>query len=415
MEQGNLLNLTAFVLTAGYSSRMGDFKPLLPVGEITALERVLNTAKEAGFQEIIAVTGYKREALRGILENQGVREAYNENFSKGMFTSIQAGIRTARENQSSAYLLMLVDCPVVPVSAIRRMAAEHMVHPDCFLIPCYRGKKGHPILIPSQYGEEILNYHGDGGLKAVMNRYADKVRLLETGEEGVVLDMDTPAGYQDVLNMLKPKEPLDFRGRLFLIRHGQTEQHAEKVFIGQTDVPLNEEGQEQAQAVGLFLTRHEAKFEHIYCSDLKRSKDTAEIAGNTVIMLRNQIPELRPEAGLREMNLGDWDGHFIREIQEKYPEEYKARGEDLLRFKIGHDGENFYDLRYRVMKCLEKILRIESREAALRGEDDKYRDLIIVAHSGVLRVLLSDLQGVPLEEAVKMEIPKGAVIILDFA
>ena len=67
------------------------------------------------------------------------------------------------------------------------------------------------------------------------------------------------------------------------------------------------------------------------------------------------------------------------------------------------------------MKCLEKILRVESREAALRGEDDKYRDLIIVAHSGVLRVLLSDLQGVPLEEAVKMEIPKGAVIILDFA
>lgn len=415
MEQDKNRKITAFILTAGLSSRMGEFKPLLPVGEMSALERVIQTAKAAGMETILAVTGHRREELQPVLKAHQVTEAYNEHYAQGMFSSIRTGIRAVQHCGGDAYLLLLADCPLVSEAVIRCLKKEHEARPEDFLIPCYRGKKGHPILIPAKYQEEILAYEGDGGLKAIMNRYPEHVRLLETGEEGVVLDMDTSEGYQDVLDALRPKEPLDFHGRIFLVRHGETRQHAEKVFLGQTDVPLNEAGEEQAQAVGLFLTRHEAKFEHIYCSDLQRAKATAEIAGNTVIMLRNQIPEIRAEAGLREMHLGDWEGRFIREIQEQNPEEYEKRGKDLLRFKTGHEAENFYDLRYRVMKCIEKILRWEAKEAAERPAEDADRDLILVTHAGVLKVLLSELQGVPLEDAVNTKIPKGAVIILDFS
>ena len=88
------------------------------------------------------------------------------------------------------------------------------------------------------------------------------------------------------------------------------------------------------------------------------------------------------EKGLREMNLGPWDGKFISEIKREFPEEYEKRGTHLLSYKMGHGSENFFDLQYRVMKTLSRILKT-----------DDSRDLILTAHSGVLRGIANNLVG----------------------
>lgn len=216
--------------------------------------------------------------------------------------------------------------------------------------------------------------------------------------------------------MEKDKGALDFRGRIVLVRHGETRRHKEKVFLGQTDVPLNEDGKNQAEAVGLFLDRHEIEKPVIYCSDLVRAQETAEIIRNTLTMAQmvrkgvteKEVPAvIHEEVRLREIHLGDWDGRFIREIQEEFPLEYERRGKDILSFKVGDSGENFYDLQSRVVECLEEILRKE-------GAEGQEQDLVIVAHAGVLRIIMGSLQGVPLKEAAKLKIPKGSVTVLDF-
>ena len=101
------------------------------------------------------------------------------------------------------------------------------------------------------------------------------------------------------------------------------------------------------------------------------------------------------------MNLGSWDGRYIREIREQYPEEYQQRGEDLLGFRIDDDAENFYDLRERVVAKFNQIVQEETG------------DVVIVAHSGVLRVLKCELTGRQLPDVLKLKINRGGYELFD--
>ena len=236
---------------------------------------------------------------------------------------------------------------------------------------------------------------------------------VETGEEGCILDMDTPEGYEDIKKFVakgfarEKLELLTARKRIILVRHGETRQHEEPMFIGQYDVPLSDEGREQAAKLGQEITGLMAEdveaellgmdkfgkepmpaIERIYCSDLARAKETADIIADEINRTYPQLAEMtggpirvRADEGLREISLGSWDGHPIREIAEKYPEEYERRGRDIYSFKI-RGAESFYDMQYRVLAAFRNILR-----------NDDAKDIIIVAHSGVIRALENNILG----------------------
>ena len=178
MAPGKTIGL---ILAAGYSSRMGTFKPLLPIGDMAAMERVTAALRKAGVETVIGVTGYERERLSPIFAAEGIREAYNPDFEQGMFSSIKAGISKAlieAPEATEGFLLMPVDCPLVPAEVVEQILEKHREEPDSFIVPCYRGKKGHPLFIPAQYGPEILAHDGEGGLKAITSRHEDRLIRL---------------------------------------------------------------------------------------------------------------------------------------------------------------------------------------------------------------------------------------------
>ena len=350
------------ILAAGFSSRMGRFKPLLPLNDEPVIERVLRVSKAAGIRQRVVVTGYNREALAPLLEKNGAVEALNPRF------------------------VLPIDCPLVTKEVL--MALELSFEPDKFSVPCYRGKKGHPILIPSMYREPILQHDGTGGLKAITDKDYDKMKRIEVREEGVVMDMDTSRAYENIKAWIAGKDHFeDFpklaKGRrFFLVRHGQIRQHKEKIFLGQTDVPHSETGRRQAAEAADYLRRFSIQTDRIYTSDLSRASQTAEILRERVGLAR-----IVEEKGLREMNLGSWDGRFIHEIKREFPAEYEKRGQNLMIYKQGRGSENFFDLQYRVIKCLISILR-----------KDMAQDVILTAHSGVLRAISNNLEGKDISE-----------------
>ena len=456
LNSENNKGICGLILTAGYSSRMGSFKPLLQIDDRAAIERIIDTLRETNLENIVAVTGYKRELLQPVLERKGIASTYNRDFSEGMFTSIKAGIKWALSelfmdscqevkqqdmkvnSTMGGFLLMLVDCPSVPSEIIQLILEKHVEEPDAFIVPCYRGKKGHPLFIPAIYSDEILAYQGEGGLKGIINGYEDKLIKLEVDCEAVVLDMDTPEGYQEILEYYEEqlltdrlenvksqwKDRLNGR-RLFLIRHGEIEQHSEKIFLGQTDVPLSDRGREQARMAGLELKKYSVKANQIYTSDLCRATETAEIIANILDETNHNIADkmeytrinLVFDIRLREMALGEWDGHFIRKIKEQYPEEYKKRGQNLLSYKFGNHSENFYDLQYRVMKVLENILKLENQEMKFTEKNmdgELQKDVIIIAHAGVIKVILSNLYGTDLCKEIEKPLPNGGITLVDF-
>ncbi|MDR2355521.1 MAG: histidine phosphatase family protein [Clostridiales Family XIII bacterium] len=406
------------VLAAGYSARMGDFKALLDVGGKSAAARLIDALREGGAREVVLVTGHARERLAGLVGAGGAVEAYNERFAEGMFSSVRAGLAKALEitgGRASACLLSPVDCPLVPASAIKALLDAHRKQPGRFIVPCYRGKKGHPLLIPAAFLPEILAHAGEGGLKAVTDRREDDLLRLETGDEGVVLDMDSPAGYAEIRahcarlasarNKGEADDPRDairrFTGTVFLIRHGETKRHAEGIFLGQTDVPLSDEGRRQATEAARELLARGARAERIYTSDLARAAETAEIIARILRAQRGgAFPAVESDARLREMHLGAWEGRFIREIKEAFPDEYARRGAHILTWKRGHDGENYYDLRYRAEKWLAEALK-------------DTRELVAVTHAGVIKAIRAAFSDLPPEAAWSLDIPRGAVIRLD--
>ncbi|HYE67726.1 MAG TPA: histidine phosphatase family protein [Anaerovoracaceae bacterium] len=423
--------VVGLILAAGYSSRMGAFKPLLPIGDMTAVERISAALKQAGIHNIIGVTGFQREQLRAVFMSEGIAEAYNQDFEQGMFTSVKTGIRAVLNGRSTdtlslnliaGFLLMLVDCPLVPSEVIELILEKHRENPDAFIVPSYGGKNGHPLFIPAQYAEEILAYEGENGLKAIRNRHSEKLIRLEVDTEAVLLDMDTREGYEEVLEYYNSQlrriadaefdyeEGLNYEEvlhgkRLFLIRHGEIKQHKDKIFLGQTDAPLSEKGRAQAKEAAGELSNFQISVNRIYTSDLSRAAETAEIIKRS---LDPDIEVIR-EPKLREMSLGEWDGRYINEIKDQFPDEYQKRGENLLAYKFGNDSENFYDLQYRVMKGFRTILMRE------RETGDNASDILIVAHQGVIQVMLSSLRQRPLEEEMRNLIPNGGSVVIDYS
>jgi len=424
----------AVVLSAGYSSRMKKFKPLLPIGGVTAIELLTSQIRAAGITDIIVVTGYGRELMLPVLNRNGLAEVYNDDFAGGMFSSIKAGIHKGREMFPAARgcFLMPVDCPLISRDVIIKMKKEiadgaagskeeidaessdpkeesnaEVSGNDDFYVPVFEGKKGHPIFIPAMYFDEICSYDGGGGLKAVTDRYWDKMVRVDVDDEGCLLDMDTPEGYEEILAFFESGgqrmeiTELAQGRRIFLIRHGQTQQHSQKMMIGQYDVQLDNLGRQQASEAAAALALYELDTDVIYASDLKRTAETAEIIRKKLSgkddTLKGDRADIHVEfvKGFREIRLGKWDGLPISEIRERYPEEYERRGRDIFTFKMGNGFENFYDLQYRAVKALRKIL-----------ETDVRRDIVIVSHSGVIRALENNLRGLRVDDTWE-SIPKG--------
>ncbi len=430
----------AIILAAGLSSRMKEFKPLLPVDGRPALEGLIETAKAAGLSDITVVTGHNRELLVPELARLGVAEAYNEDYESGMFSSVQTGLAKARQSGREGYLLMPVDCPLISVSVLRAVmdavpaadTGSDGTGRDAFAVAVYEGKKGHPLYIPAARDDEILSSDRQGGLAAITDRYADTMIRVETGEEGCILDMDTPEGYEDIKKFVakgfarEKLELLTARKRIILVRHGETRQHEEPMFIGQYDVPLSDEGRAQAVSAGQDIVRLMSEdveaeslgmdkfgkepmpaIERIYASDLCRAAETADIIAEEINKAYPQLTEMngapvgvRNDAGLREISLGNWDGHPIREVAEEYPAEYERRGRDIFRFKM-RGAESFYDMQYRVLAAFRNILR-----------NDDAKDIIIVAHSGVIRALENNILGLRVDDEWN-PVPKGGVRMLE--
>ena len=181
--------------------------------------------------------------------------------------------------------------------------------------------------------------------------------------------------------------------RLFLVRHGETELQSSERLWGVTDVKLGALGLKQAERLRDRLA--EEKFDTIYSSNLKRALETAEI-----IASRHQLPLITcPE--LREFNYGEIEGFNNEQIKELYPEFYKSmmQRSSNLRFP---GGESVYQLNNRVSKFLPRLKKHTAKET-----------ILIVAHFGLLRVLLCRLLGIGIKRRWQIHLDLASLSILE--
>lgn len=178
---------------------------------------------------------------------------------------------------------------------------------------------------------------------------------------------------------------------IYLVRHGEIEATPGKRFVGQIDLPLNEKGVKQAELLQQQLSC--ASLKGIFCSDLQRSQQTAQLIAEKH---RTDISVVKE---LREIKLGEWEGKLFEEIYRTYPTEFKRRGEDIVHYNPP-GGESFYDLHQRVIAAFNNIV------ANTKG------NILIVGHAGVNRMILCHIMGIPLNNLFVISQDYGCLNII---
>lgn len=188
-------NVAAVVLAAGLSSRMGEFKPLLPLGECTALERVVTLFQSAGISDVRVVTGHRAAELSPLVTRLGGRIVDNPRYREGMFTSVAAGVGSLG-NKMEAFFVLPADLPLVRRSTVGRLLRAFRQTRADVIYPVFMGERGHPPLIAGGRAGEIARWHGEGGLRGALARWEQGSLEVEVADELILRDMDAPGDYR---------------------------------------------------------------------------------------------------------------------------------------------------------------------------------------------------------------------------
>lgn len=188
----------AVVLAAGRSSRMGAFKPMLPLEGDSISRRVVKTLKKGGAERIVVVTGRNARELEAHLEGLDVRFVHNPLYQQTqMLDSVKLGLAPLLEC-CGRILITPVDAPLFAPETVKQLLAQ-----ECeIVIPVCGGKDGHPVCVGKNVAEEILRYNGEGGLRGALHSTAFDAARIEVADAGVLTDVDTPEDYQAVLQRL---------------------------------------------------------------------------------------------------------------------------------------------------------------------------------------------------------------------
>lgn len=201
--------VTAILLAAGRSTRMGAFKPLLPFGNKTVIEQCVDYLREGGVDTIVVVLGHRANEVREKLAARNLTFALNPDPDSEMGASIAAGIR-ALPATAKATLIALCDHPGVPATVVSTLV-ETWQQGARLLIPTWQDRGGHPVLVDLAFRSELLELAPSQGLRAFFAAQQDQLRRLAVDSPFVARDMDTWDDYralhEQVTGEPAPEEP----------------------------------------------------------------------------------------------------------------------------------------------------------------------------------------------------------------
>jgi molybdenum cofactor cytidylyltransferase len=185
--------ISAIVLAAGKSERMGKPKALLPFRGRTFLENILDTISHSTIEHTIVVVGHHREEIARTVK--GFEVVFNQDYEQGMITSFQAGIRVLPWDATGAFLF-LVDHPLVEVETLERLIER--LAPGRIIVPTYEGRRGHPVLFAPDVLDEILALPPTEGANIVVRKDPSRVIEVPVKAPGILVDIDTPEQFEEL-------------------------------------------------------------------------------------------------------------------------------------------------------------------------------------------------------------------------
>lgn len=345
---------------------MGQFKPLLKLGEQTIIELVVATFIKAGINDIRVVVGHDRALLTPILEKLETRIIINDHYNDGMFSSVLVALDRLDSNVE-AFFLLPADIPLVRPWTIKYLIENSSIHRKKILFPSFMGRRGHPPLIPSIFINKIKEWRGCQGLKGALTQFKDEIVLVKVADENILFDVDVPADF-DALKAKLSRHHVPsrseceallcdvFRVEDRIYKHSRAVAALAEMLLND----LNKAGkcldEELILAASLLHDVARGEPEH----DLKASRilmnmgypDVADMIGSHMNIV---FSASKPVGGAEVVYVAD---KFIREdefisLEQRFHDEIQKRGDDL---EIRRAIENRFQNAMMIRDCIESII-----------------------------------------------------------
>jgi molybdenum cofactor cytidylyltransferase len=210
--------LTAIILSAGLSSRVGGFKPLLPLGGELLLERVISLYQSADVPDIRVVTGYRAEEVMALARRCGARPIFNPDFAKGMFSSVIAGISDLAQD-CDGFFIHPVDIPLVRRQTLVDLRNAFNQGKASVCYPTFQETRGHPPLISGILVSALKTAAGQGGLREFLNGHEADAINVPVVDQYILKDIDRPEDYACALDCMAHHDiPSEAECRALMVR-----------------------------------------------------------------------------------------------------------------------------------------------------------------------------------------------------
>ncbi|MCO5183367.1 MAG: nucleotidyltransferase family protein [Anaerolineae bacterium] len=188
--------VTAVVLAAGASKRMGRAKLSLPWGDTTMLGAVLRVVNACSAENALVITGADASQTAASAAAAALPAMHNPNYANGeMVSSLQLALPLLEPEHAA--LVVLGDMPLLSADLIDTVIRAYRQSQALIIAPTYKGQRGHPVLFaPSLFGELLALPSGESAPRAVVRRHVAETLLVPVESDAVLIDIDTPNAYE---------------------------------------------------------------------------------------------------------------------------------------------------------------------------------------------------------------------------
>lgn len=188
------------ILAGGRSRRMGRPKPYLKIGGMSFLQRIAAALRRAGIDAPgVVVINAKNRALYDAAPLSNFSVIENAFQERGQLYSLQLALREIGDAPSGV-LMQLADHPFVSSDTYKKLAADHAAHPEKIIIPVYKGKNGHPLILPQRLFNKTLELSVEipGGLRNLIRGHEDSAMKIPRDDPHILSDMDYPEDLEKI-------------------------------------------------------------------------------------------------------------------------------------------------------------------------------------------------------------------------
>ena len=197
--------IAAVILAAGRSTRMGRPKQILPIRGRPMLQEVLGIFRRTRVGRVVVVLGANARKVRHSVDFQQEVVVLNRRFAEGMGSSLRIGLASIGDD-ADAVIVALGDQPLLSPATVNRVIEAYLNSRARVVVPVFNGRRGHPDLFDKVLFPQIMNVQGDAGAREVVEKCRRGLLEVAVEDEGVLVDIDTPADYEDVALQGRPSK-----------------------------------------------------------------------------------------------------------------------------------------------------------------------------------------------------------------